>query len=202
MSERHSLKKQRIEIKESNFDYALENKKQRTEKPSTATQHKVDLFDLVSLPKYHLPKMDGLITGRLTKLNERGEPLVDFPGNPLEKPVAACSTVPVKPEDIERRIVLMFDEGNLRKPIIIGILRKDVQAATADKQDMHALTNSPECEIDGEKVVFTAEKEIVLRCGEASITLTSAGKVLIQGNYVLSSASGINQVQGNAVKIN
>ncbi len=34
---------------------------------------------------------------------------------------------------------------------------------------------------DGERLVLTAEKEIVLECGKASITLTRAGKILIRG---------------------
>jgi hypothetical protein len=43
---------------------------------------------------------------------------------------------------------------------------------------------------------------MVLRCGKASITLTRAGKVLIQGSYVLSRSTGVNRVKGGAVQIN
>jgi uncharacterized protein (DUF2345 family) len=55
---------------------------------------------------------------------------------------------------------------------------------------------------DDERVVVTAEREIVLRCGDASITLTRAGKVLIKGTYVLSRARGYNKIKGAAVDIN
>ena len=41
-----------------------------------------------------------------------------------------------------------------------------------------------------------------MRCGEASITLTRAGKVLIRGAYVLSRSSGANRIKGAAVEIN
>jgi hypothetical protein len=51
-------------------------------------------------------------------------------------------------------------------------------------------------------VSFEAGKEIVLRCGDASITLTRAGKILIKGAYVLSRSSGVNRIQGGAVEIN
>ena len=47
-----------------------------------------------------------------------------------------------------------------------------------------------------------AKKQLVLRCGQASITLTEAGKVLIQGSYVSSRSSGINRVKGGSVQIN
>jgi hypothetical protein len=57
-------------------------------------------------------------------------------------------------------------------------------------------------ELDGERVLLTADREIVLRCGEASLTLTRAGKVLIRGTYVLSRSSGSNRIKGAAVEIN
>jgi hypothetical protein len=42
----------------------------------------------------------------------------------------------------------------------------------------------------------------VLRCGEASITLTKAGKILIRGTYVLSRSSGVNMVKGATIHLN
>jgi uncharacterized protein (DUF2345 family) len=55
---------------------------------------------------------------------------------------------------------------------------------------------------DDERFVVSAEREIVLQCGDASITLTRAGKVLIKGTYVLSRSSGYNKIKGAAVDIN
>jgi hypothetical protein len=56
--------------------------------------------------------------------------------------------------------------------------------------------------VDGRKLVLTGEEEVVLRCGKASITLTSAGKVLLKGEYVSSKSAGVNRVKGAAVQIN
>jgi hypothetical protein len=50
--------------------------------------------------------------------------------------------------------------------------------------------------------VLSAEREIVLRCGAASITLTRAGKILINGSYILSRSTGYNKIKGAAVGIN
>ena len=55
---------------------------------------------------------------------------------------------------------------------------------------------------DGEKVEVNAERELVLRCGKASITLTRAGKILLRGAYVSTRATGVNRVQGGSVQIN
>ena len=51
-------------------------------------------------------------------------------------------------------------------------------------------------------MVLSAQEEIVLRCGKASITLTKAGKVLIEGAYVLSRSSGVNRIRGGSVQLN
>jgi hypothetical protein len=59
-----------------------------------------------------------------------------------------------------------------------------------------------EVQRDGEQLTLTAQREIVLRCGNASITLTRAGKILIQGTYLLSRSSGVNRIKGGSVQIN
>ena len=47
-----------------------------------------------------------------------------------------------------------------------------------------------------------ADEEIVLSCGESSITLTRAGKILIRGKYVLSRSSGVNRIKGGSIQLN
>jgi len=56
--------------------------------------------------------------------------------------------------------------------------------------------------VDGGVITFTAEQEICLRCGEASITLTRAGKVLIKGSYLLSRSTGPNRIKGGSIQLN
>ncbi len=84
----------------------------------------------------------------------------------------------------------MFESGDPREPIIIGLIHHPVPAPTVE---VHR---------DAERLVFTAEQEIELRCGQASITLTKAGKVLIRGEYLLSRSSGVNRITGGSVQIN
>jgi hypothetical protein len=47
-----------------------------------------------------------------------------------------------------------------------------------------------------------APEQLVLRCGKASITLTKAGKVLIEGSYVSSKSTGVNRIKGGSVQLN
>ncbi|MGH9425696.1 MAG: DUF6484 domain-containing protein, partial [Terriglobia bacterium] len=125
------------------------------------------------------------------------DPLVDFPRNPGGTAVVARSTVPLGVEDLGREIVLVFDSGDLSLPLILGLVRPPevVEAPPAASQTM-------DVRVDGERVTIEAEKEVVIKCGEASITLTRAGKILIRGTYVLSRSSGANRLKGASVEIN
>ena len=56
--------------------------------------------------------------------------------------------------------------------------------------------------IDGKRVTFDAQEEIVLRCGKASIILSRDGKIVIKGTHLLSRSRGMNKIKGGAVHIN
>ena len=57
-------------------------------------------------------------------------------------------------------------------------------------------------EADGERLLVSASKQLTLQCGKASITLTAAGKVLIQGSYVSSRSTGLHRIRGAAIQLN
>jgi len=100
-------------------------------------------------------------------------------------------------------VALMFEGGDSRKPIVIGL----IQHPDENQLDfLRRIGNEPQnpldVQVDGERLILTAKQEIVLRCGKASITLTRAGKVLIHGEYLLSRASGVNRIKGGSVQIN
>jgi hypothetical protein len=112
-------------------------------------------------------------------------------------PVQALSTVGLAPGDAGAAVVVAFEKGEVRHPVIVGRVQpphaETPQAAGAAR--VHA-------NVDGERVVLQARERIELRCGDASIVLTRAGKVLINGNYVLSRSRGANRVKGAYVGIN
>jgi len=56
--------------------------------------------------------------------------------------------------------------------------------------------------VDGRRVIVEGAREVVLRCGKASITLTRSGKIILRGTHVVSRSSGSNRVQGSTVRIN
>lgn len=135
-------------------------------------------------------RLPSLIVGRIAALQESGMPLVDFPGNTSGKLVPAQSLVSLTSKDAGREIALMFENGDLVMPIIVGLFQ--TPSATPQR----------EIKLDDETLVLSAKKEVVIQCGKSSITLTSAGKVLIQGEHLLSRSSGVNKIRGGSIQLN
>jgi len=140
-------------------------------------------------------QLDGVVIGVLMSFTDAGLPLVAFPGNQSETGIAAHSTTVFKSDDIGCQVALLFEGGNPQRPIVIGRIQHPEQILQSAQQNISA-------ELDDERLEFKAGKEIVLRCGKASITLTKAGKIILRGAYVLSRSSGVNKIKGGAVHIN
>ncbi|WP_436616592.1 DUF6484 domain-containing protein [Sorangium sp. So ce1024] len=140
--------------------------------------------------------IDGVVVGRLVGFGENGEPLVEAAvlGDGARGGVPARAMTALRPEDEGREVALLFEGGRRDRPVVMG--RMHVPGESTGAAGRAAAT------ADGERLVFTAEKEIVLQCGKASITLTRAGKVLIRGAYLLTRSSGVNRIQGGSVQIN
>ncbi len=142
------------------------------------------------------PPIDGLVIGILAGLTPEGIPEVSISLPGLPERLTTRSLCPVGPERIGTQCALLFEQGNPERPLIMGFLHQ-IEAPLQTKGQ--AL---PEATVDGKRITFEAQDEIVLRCGKASITLTRAGKVLIRGAYILSRSSGANRVKGASVEIN
>jgi hypothetical protein len=140
---------------------------------------------------------EGVVTGVLIGFKDEGRiPLVLFSGQPGAAAIGAASVVDLHGSHIGRQVALMFEHCDLRRPIIMGLLR-GAQAWPLPQQPA-----TVEVDADGERLVVTAKQQLVLRCGKASITLTKAGKVLIQGAYVSNRSSGVLRIKGGSVQIN
>jgi len=139
-----------------------------------------------------------------------GALLVDFESNRLG-PLPARTTVPLTHEQHQRAIdsrqgvVLMFENGERSKPLVLGLVQEVSASPLVDAILENLPTaNQVEVTVDGKPQVieFDAEQELVLRCGQASITLRRDGKILIRGAYVETRASGTNRIKGGSVQIN
>jgi hypothetical protein len=134
--------------------------------------------------------------GRLVRWDEGG-PLVELDAS-ARNPVRArlMGSGSVRPRDVPaggQDVVLLVDPRPAHPPIVLGFLRR-----LGDDVSSHEL----EARIDGRRVEIDARDEIVLRCGEASITLRRNGRIVIHGMHVETKARGLNRIKGGSVAIN
>jgi len=118
--------------------------------------------------------------------------LQKYPG----KTFVARTTVPV-PRKVGVEVVLLFEDGSLESPIIVGV----IQSGEDSWCEVESTESSIVAQVDEERLVFRAKQEIVLECGESRITLRE-GRAIIEGAYVETYARGTNRIKGAAVKIN
>ncbi len=137
----------------------------------------------------------GVLVGELLALTDGGTtPLVRYEGHPAA--LRARSAVDLHGPHIGQPVVLMFEGGDPARPIVMGVVRQAVGWPLAEAPAQ------VDVDADGQRLIVSAKEQMVLRCGKASITLTKAGKVLIEGSYVLSRSTGVNRVKGGSVQIN
>lgn len=168
----------------------------------TVGEASATLDDLLYKTKSAAASFEGALVGTLIGFNALGKPLVTFCGNSAVG-VAARTCVLLEKEQIGQDLVLLFDKGDPQLPIIIGVISISQSGALRGSDNLTSPVSEHRiAEVDGERLILSAEKEIVLRCGEASITLTRAGKILIRGTYLLSRSSGVNRIKGGSVELN
>ena len=139
----------------------------------------------------------GVVIGELIGMKDEGcTPLVLYSGQPGSAALAARTVVDLHGPHIGSKVVLMFEGGDSGKPIVMGVLREGEGWPLADRP------GQVEVDADGERMIVTAREQLVLRCGKASITLTKAGKVIVEGSYLVSRSTGTNRIQGGSVQLN
>jgi len=140
----------------------------------------------------------GALIARFHGFDIEDRPLVSGIAQLPGEVVLARTTVPLLREVIGSDVVVLCEQGNPRRPIIMGI----ISSRPSYSVDSRRQSNMVSIQADEDRYVISAEREIVLRCGDSSITLTRAGKVIIKGNYILSRSTGYNKIKGAAVDIN
>lgn len=148
--------------------------------------------------------------GWLVGTNKQGQLLVDFPGN-RAGPRIARRTISLGPDALREAIatrqpvVLLFENGEPGLPLVVGLEQTSSPTPLIDEVLEAAARQAEqpvEAHVDGQRVVIEGEDEIVLQCGQASITLRRNGRVLIRGTLIESHASGTHRIKGGSVQVN
>ena len=137
----------------------------------------------------------GARIGYLKSIDSEGQLFVDFPGNPHGPIIAKLALDEIEIADLIESIegtevLLVFDNNDLWKPIIIGRVRDRVP------------TDGVEICIRGRRFFVDSDEEIELHCGQAKLRINRDGKIIILGEDVVSRARGRNRIKGGTVNIN
>jgi hypothetical protein len=139
--------------------------------------------------------LHGIVVGTLIAFNGQQLPLIVHKARP-QVATAAATIVDLHGAHIGRQVVLQFEDGNIDRPIVMGVLRNKEGWPLEEKPAQ------VEVDVDGQRMLVSAKEQLVLKCGKASVTLTKAGKVLIQGTYVSNRSSGVMRIKGGSVQLN
>ncbi len=157
-------------------------------------------------------QIHGVVVGTLVGVNPEGQMLVHFPGAPDAEVVARIATHdPAFASEIGalrgQSVLLAFEANERTLPLIIGIVRDTLQSPAAVKPD--ASPGPPTIgapgeplTLNGRRLVFNGQEEIVFRCGQGSITIRADGSIVVKGTRLLSRASEVNKIRGASVQIN
>jgi hypothetical protein len=159
--------------------------------------------DLADLRSVCTCNTRAILVGWIVRENDKGQALVDFPGNQVG-PLEARSVI----RDIPRHeakgripVLLVFENGDPTLPIIVGEIC-DRPFSSTERTVALCTGQAPDVLVDAEKIVFHAQREIVLRCGRSSVAITSDGKIVIRGTEITSRASRTHKIKGGSVRIN
>lgn len=199
----------------------------RSRRTARSPDSEGDVFDIEAARSIELR---GHLVGRLVRWVD-DKPQVDFSGNP-HGPIFARSTVPLAelPREASRpvrpgpEVLLVFDGQRSYRPVIVGVLADAAHAQApqrirnADRLDREILSHRPqrpgpgtggdeekeeeELLITRRRIVFEGTTEVVLRSGNASITLRKNGRLVQRGTYLESHSKGVNRIKGGLVKLN
>jgi len=148
------------------------------------------------------PKGSTTYVGHVVKVLSEDRVAVEVPGKPGTLP--AQLAVPLTHARLQHAIesrqgAVIVVTGN--QAIVIGLLEavpSEALAPATEKPPAQVV----EADVDGRRVRVVGQDEIVLECGNASITLRRNGRVVIRGTYVETDSAGTNRIKGAAVRIN
>lgn len=137
------------------------------------------------------PQQAGAVMGKLVAI-EAGRPTVEFDAGQglCRMPARVLQDMAPGGEAwlVGQTVLMMLAQGDAALPIIVGRVGETLP--------------QPSVDMNADELNFEGREQVVLRCGEASITLKADGQVLIKGSRLLSRASESNKIRGATVLIN
>jgi hypothetical protein len=146
------------------------------------------------------------VLGRIVTVEAGGSVSVEVPGASEARAARLAVSLTrdelLAAQEAGSSAVLVFENGDPALPIILGLVQTGSRPAAVVHNDSPEAPQILEADGDGRRVRITAQDEIVLECGSASITLRRNGRVVVRGTYLESYSDGTNRIKGGQVRIN
>ncbi len=148
--------------------------------------------------------------GTLVAIDDDHRPSVTFSGSHgvAVRARVAGEITGTREELIGASVLLVFEDQDPRKPILVGVIRDALGADSEEARDADAepavalAPETREVSLDEQRLVFEAQEEVVLKCGKASLVLRKSGEVVIRGANVVSRSTGANRIKGASITLN
>jgi hypothetical protein len=153
-----------------------------------------DLPAASTLTPLDLLPASSCVVVELVALSERGRRAhFRLPG-PSERMMVADSMVDLQARDIGREVMVMVMDHGLRA-VVIGVIQPIGLPAETPAGQVNL-------EADGRRLVVSADHELVLRCGQASLVLRQDGSIELKGTSILTQAEGAQRIRGGSIQLN
>lgn len=152
------------------------------------------------------PTQPIILVGEIFEITKEGMPIVKFSGAPKE---GILARVTAQSEEfgpsgqlINRSVVILLQDSDPEKPIIIGVIRDTIAEQIPDTNPATQELPFHSVSVNGKSLMLEGKEEIVLRCGAGSITMKANGQIIVKGTKLLSRATQSNKVRSSSVFIN
>ncbi len=137
---------------------------------------------------------DNLTIGEIVKISADGHIFVSCVNRNESQMPAKLTARLASGEGLKQgaRVLLAFC-CEYEAPIVIDLIRDSLEPNY--ESPIHRV-------LDGDTLVLEAGRQITLKCGKSTITLTKDGKVVVRGTKVISRASSVNKIKGSTVLVN
>lgn len=142
-----------------------------------------------------------VVIGNLESTAEAGTCRVSFWYREVHYVRTALVAAALPAVALQQPVALGFANADLDSPIVLGMIHANLQSLLHLQTRPETAPLSKPDAIPASRILEAAD-DIELRCGEASIRLTRAGRVLINGEYVLTCSRGVNRIVGASVEVN
>jgi hypothetical protein len=140
--------------------------------------------------------LSDLVVGDLIALTDDGRTsLVRLSDQPGGMALPASSIVDLHAGDIGPAMLISLQGGDPALPTVMGLLN-------CVRSQVPELPGLVEVDADGARLLVAADEQVVRRRGRANVTLTMAGKVVVEGRCLSSKSSGANCTKGGSLQLN